>query len=134
MGRIDTLVTELTTDPLTRGYDAMTNAEVAASLNTVNLTRTRTSIDTQDIADAFAAADAPAIQANPELVALVLAPQTVDPAGWARDILLAVFPGGSQTRANLAALADEQISRAEQLGYSGIVREGHVEMARARMA
>ena len=51
------LQTELTTDPLARGYAGMTDAQAAASLNTVNRTLPRTTIGGNDLLAATTVAE-----------------------------------------------------------------------------
>lgn len=52
------------------------------------------------------------------------------PGGQARDELIDIFGGGSTTISNLASIANQQVSRASQLGL-GRVLVGDVQRARA---
>jgi len=114
------LKTELTDDPLTRGYAAMSDQQAADSLNTAN--RSHLS-DTLSSALLFENID------RTEFQALTAAMQSrvdrllglgegikVGPGSQARAELLAVFGGGSATAASLVAALTETVSRAQELG------------------
>ena len=132
MSNIQTLAGELTNDPLAIGYSAMTNAEIVASINTANRGSNRDSIPTNEILEAIDSSALLALTGDKAVrVWGILAMDSVDPFGVAASILVDAFGGGSATITALAALRVEQISRANELGYSGKVREGHVELAKA---
>jgi hypothetical protein len=129
-----TLNTELTTDPLTRGYAGMTDQEAADDLNTVYRTRPRGSMNGDEI---FAATD------NTEFAGLTEHKRQLWVSFTSKDIINAyeqtnidfvdyIFGGGSTTKATLAGLRDEDISRAAELdlGYSGEITASHVNHAR----
>lgn len=135
MADIKTLVDELTNDPLGRGYAGMTDQEVVDSLNAADRSRNKQAI-TGD--DAFQATDAAewGTLSDPQRSQWLAfcGRQTIDPFGSANVAFVqSIFGGGSQTVQSLAALRLEAISRAEELGYPGRVRLGHVERARALM-
>jgi hypothetical protein len=134
MPSIQTLVDELTNDPLGRNYTPMTNIQVADSLNTADIQRDLSSLDTNTIMEAIDETELNALTDRQIMeLQLVAAQDSVDPFGWAADWLIRIFGAGSATITALAPLRRETVSRAEQLGYGGIVKEGHVEMARAKM-
>lgn len=112
------LKAQLATDPLARGYAAMTDAQTAADLNTAYRTRT---LDRMNSADVFENIN------RTEFTALTAAQQArVDRIlglgegilvnGKARQELIAVFGGSSSTVQALAAAVTVTISRATELG------------------
>jgi len=133
-GQIALLKAELDNDPFAVGYSTMTNVEVVASINAVVISKNKASIA---ITELFSAID------PTELLALtgdkatrvwgLLGMDSIDPFGVAASILVNSFGSGSATITALKALRKENISRANQLGYPGVVKEGHVQMARARV-
>jgi hypothetical protein len=128
---IDALIAELFNDPLGRGYAGMTAEQAAASLNAVNRPRFRSAIPAAEI---FAAVDLTEYKAltaqERDAFALVIAMGTVNANDAnTRGILSAIFPGGGATRPRLIAVAQEQVSRAAELGL-GDVMPGHIEEAR----
>ena len=129
---LDALKAEIDSDPLTRGYAGMDDAAVAASLNTADRSRDKTSVSGSDIFAQIDGAELDALSdaARTEILQLC-AIDTVDPFGPAANIVLRVFAGaaGTVTRPALSAFRVETISRAEELGL-GVVATGHVEEAR----
>lgn len=127
---IEQLKTEITTDPLGRGYAGMSDAEAADSLNAIDRSVSVSSIAPEDVADALVASEFIAlVAAKKDNVRMVLGLPTVRVQGNTRDILLDAFGPGTGTRTNLAALQTKTVSRAEELGL-GIVEEKHVRWAR----
>lgn len=131
---IAALAAELTNDPLGRGYSGMSNAQAAASLNTVNITGPeRDIIEAYELIDATVPAEWASLSAAEKQRY-----QTITGAGRVniknantRSSLASIFGAGTTTRANMLALqAGPQISRATQLGL-GTVGDGHVASARA---
>lgn len=130
----ETLKNEITNDTLARGYSAMSNAEVANSLN-LNSDRTidRTSI-TGD--EAFSTTDQTEFANNltnekRQLWLAFCGRESIDPFGASNvEFVQYIFGSGSATVSALSALRVSQASRAEELGL-GLVKEGHVEYARA---
>lgn len=127
---------ELSTDPLARGYAAMTDAEAAADLNTVYRTRTIERLDQADVYNAvvpveFIALGAEARQEVWDIVQVGGAGGLwVRPGDTARARFITLFGAESDTIQALAALLTEDIGRAEELGL-GTVKPGHVAKARA---
>lgn len=127
-----TLRTELTTDPLARGYSGMTDAQAATSLDTVNRTVNRTSVPAPEVIEAIVASEYTALSATLQnLVSLLISAGTINPQGTnTRAIFAAAFGAGTQTRTNLIALETMTVSRAAELGI-GYVAAGDVKIARS---
>ena len=149
-----TLATELSTDPLVRGYAGMTDVEAAADLNTTYRTRYRALTtrdmlrwgfareglsklrDAADKAGAYTAITdvnrAKAIASYSIMTAGIEGSLDVgDPEIDAMlDLLVATGIFVAQDKADLLARATESISRATELGL-GEIHVGHIEMARA---
>lgn len=127
---------ELTTDPLTRGYLAMSNAEAAADLNTAYRTRTLERLDQADVYNAVVPAEFTALSADEkrEIWDIVQVGGIngiwVRPGDMARERFIALFGPGSNTIQALAALLMQDISRAQELSL-GSVAPGDVMQARA---
>jgi hypothetical protein len=129
---IEVLATELTTDPLGRGYSGMGDAAAAADLNTVYRTRIRETIESWEYFEAMDTAEFQALaDAAKAYIRDLLAMGTVasTTSSKAVALTLAIFGGGSNTVANLNAVRTENISRAVELGL-GVVYEGNVAEAR----
>lgn len=120
----ETLWNEIDTDPLTRGYDAMSNAQIAGSLNTANRTRQRATLSSAEIYEHIDSTEFQAkTAAQKEYVRDILGLGeniSIGPTSKARTVMLAVFGGGSTTITALAAAAQENISRATELGLPTI--------------
>lgn len=127
------LKSELTTDPLARGYSGLGDEAAANNLNTVNRTRERPTVTGAQIYNALDPA---------EFTALSAANQTkvrdifglggdidVRTGRNARVVLLSLFGAATATRAALAALVQEPCSRAVELGL-GTVTPSDVADAR----
>jgi len=129
-----TLHDELVNDPLGRGYSAMADAEAAVDLNTVYRTCTQTHLSSAQIYEEIvpsefqALADAQKIYAR-DILGLGDG-VNVQPSSQARAVMIQIFGAGSTTISNLAAVLQESISRAAELGL-GAVTPGDVERARA---
>jgi hypothetical protein len=131
---VDTVLrTELLTDPLARDYAGMTDVDVAASLNTKNITVDVREIPPADFLRGMVKAEWDALSAadrNYLSVLLGNGPIDVSTGTQIRAALLAMFGVGSGTRANLLPLLTKSISRAEQLGLP-FIKPGYVAAARA---
>ena len=126
------LQAELATDPLTRGYSGMTDAEAAASLNTVNRTRTYPSLTGDQVFTATDATEFAALTDQKQLLWVSFTSKdSIDPADATNVAFVNwIFGAGSDTLSALATLRTEDVSRAVELGL-GTVKTGHVGMARA---
>lgn len=119
------LKNEIDTDPLARGYAGMTDSEVATDLNTEYRTFNRTSITGEDLAR---------LSDGSELSNLVgrqfalwqtycgLEVISIETGTETREALAALFPAGSDTRAQIVAFIQENISisRAAELGLEEV--------------
>lgn len=126
------LKTELTTDPLAKGYASMTDEQAAESLAAVNRQANRETLDggmlvASIVRSEFAAQSA----ADKQYVQLIAAAGQVPLTATVKAELGAVFPAGSATRANLTALMKRPGSRAEELELGGIPTTSDVARARA---
>ena len=125
---------EITTDPLGRGYSGMSDAAVAADLNTVYRTSMLDALDGATIYEQVDIAEflslTSAQQAEVWNIAHLGASIRVGAGSKARARFLSLFGGGSTTISNLLAAITQSISRAQELGL-GTVYPGHVYRARA---
>ena len=130
------LHSELTTDPLTRGYSTMSDAQAAADLNTAYRTRTLERLDQADVYNAVVVAEFTALNADSKQEVwniIHVGGATglwVRPGDTARTRLISIFSAASATIQALAALLTQDITRAQELGL-GTVKPGHVTKARA---
>jgi hypothetical protein len=127
------LRTELTTDPLERGYAGMTNEQAADSLNTANRATTRSSVPTWEVLEATVSGEYDTLStANKTRYQIFISAGELDPSKPnTRAAFAAMFAANTQTRANLLALAaGDPISRAAELGLERI-EPGHVARVRA---
>ena len=125
------LADEINTDPLTRGYDSMTDQQVANDMNTVYRTEVIPEVSPTDIYQSIDPAEWVALSALFQLVVTnVISLPTVPTSGNTADGLLAAFGSGTTTRANLIALATGNISRGTEIGI-GEVHSGDVGFARS---
>lgn len=123
---------ELLNDPASIGYAGMTDVQAAAALNNANQTRARAIIPAYEIYEAIVPAEwASLTAAEKQRVQTMLSMGNVNAAGTnTRASFLAAFGAGTTTRANLAALQNETVSRAAILGL-GPVQTIDVTRARA---
>ncbi len=126
------LKTELTTDPLVRGYSAMTDAEAAADLNTVYRTRTRPFVygweilNETDDTEFGALTD---VQKN-QWLSMCGTLEIDTGSGVAKSLEATFFGAGTTTRTNLQAIRIEDISRAVEI-VGADVKTGDVGYARS---
>lgn len=143
---------ELTNDPLTRGYAAMSDVEAAADLNLVNRPDTVPAVEAMQVivsnslwATLRERAEIQTVAGtydNPKMRAFVDAVLAIggtnapfdmsDGEFWATITQACVTEGtlGAGARTAFLALADDRRSRAAELGITP-VRVGQVEVARA---
>ena len=112
------LKTELTDDPLGRGYAGMTDAEAADDLNTPRIARNRASMSRSGVMQAVEPSAYSGLTGD-GLVAFwgLLSVDSLDPFGVEADVMIKLFGGGSATITALAAARVETISRA--VGFYG---------------
>lgn len=124
---ITALRTEIDTDPTSLGLAALkasgSHAGIADALNLRRATISvfRDDIQSWEMAAALVKTDWDALSVgDKQLFAAMLAVGRIDATSASlRTIMTSMFPGGSATLANLAALASRQGSRAEQLWGTG---------------
>lgn len=116
------LQAELTSDPLGRGYDGMTDQEKVDSLKTTDRTRPRTVMSAGEVMEhidsaEFTTLDAAATTRVDRILGLG-AEIIIGPGNSHNAVqeLIAAFGGGSATIAALAAARDVPISRLDELG------------------
>lgn len=135
MSDIDALQTELTTDPLGRGYAGMTDEQAAADLNTVYRDNPNPPdvVSSAAIWNALDGTEYDALSAGDKALVDFIGGLGGDipiGSGLIKTKLFAVFAGGTTSRNNLIALASGgQVSRGQELGL-GHVTPGIVEEAR----
>lgn len=128
---IDTIKSEITVDPLGRGYSGMTDLEVANDLNTEYRTITRSTIQGWEIFNATDDTEYGVLTEAQKASwdALCAIEQIDTDNGVAKSREAELFGSGTATRSNLIALRNPVASRARELGL-GIIYEGNVQEAR----
>lgn len=128
---IDKLKTELTTDPLERGYAGMDADTAAWSLNMRDRKRDKTSLTASEVLQAIVPDDLVELSdTDQRRVWDVLHMGTINPFGVEATIFASVFGTESATITALKLIRAEQVSRAEELGFSSVVAT-HITHARA---
>lgn len=129
------LLAELADDPLGRGYAAMSDAQVAESINTPDRTVERATMRAADIFEAVVLSEYNALTAARKaqvdrVLNLAGDDIPIGPTSKARAFLLDAFVAGSVTRTNLAAAAQQTVSRAVELGLGSVSHEMIAEARR----
>ncbi len=129
--QIDILNSEITSDPLARGYSGMSDEEVTVSLNTVDRTCTVSTVTGAAIFNATNDLEFGALTAENKdrWVQLCQIGEIDISSGIAKALEADIFGEATTTRANLQSLKSPECSRAAELGL-GTVKPGHVEEAR----
>lgn len=126
---IDVLKVELTNDPLTRGYAAMTDVEAAERLNVVDRTTNKLSMTGSEVLNAMVLSELKALSADDRAdVWNVCHLGTIDPFGIEAQIIQSI-PGLTASIAALIIARKNNVSRAAEIGF-GFVYPGHVQNAR----
>lgn len=127
------LKTELTTDPLGRGYASMSDAACADSLNAVNRPGTAISLTGDDLMNKIIVwTEVEALTAaKRDTLAILLKAGNLDLSAGSKAVayLASLFGVGTSTRANFLAITAAPISRAAELGFPSV---GHPDVAAAR--
>ena len=126
------LNSEITGDPLSRGYSGMTDAQIADSLNTANRPQTNTLIPAHKVVSAVVPSEAALIlpEERDRIAFIVSAGEVNISSDNVRSAFQRAFAAGTTTRANLLALLNApSISRAVELGL-GVVLESDIGKAR----
>lgn len=130
MPDIDALNTELTADPLTRGYSGMSDEAAADDLNTACRERNRPTMTGSEVLNAIDIAEFSALSAEIQRrIWDVIHIGEINPFGVEAQLFIGAFGTESTTIASLQILRKEAISRGTELGL-GVIRAGHVEEAR----
>lgn len=112
-----TLKTELTTDPLARGYAGMSDEAAAASLNAQDRTPSRDSLTGGELAASVVKAEYSALSAADKAYFNMLVPSASLPlTATLKSELGTLFSAGTATRTNLVALLKRTGTRGEELG------------------
>lgn len=116
------LANELTTDPIGRGYAAMSNAQVVDSLRNVkDRSRIRARMESSEVFQAIDIAELMAkTDAQRNAVLAVLSFGWVNPAGKEATLFTTVFGSGSATIAALQTARMESISRCQEIGIPNV--------------
>lgn len=124
------LAAELTTDPLARGYSAMSDEQAANSLNAQNRLPDKTELAAGDIVAALVRAEYDALSAaGKAFLGVVLSAPSIPITAIFRTNMAALFAAGTGTRANLVATLQRSGSRADEL-LLGFVTPSDVADAR----
>lgn len=138
MPDIQALKTELASDPLGRGYSALSDQAAADSLNAVDRDRIKSSLSGDDVFNAADPAELAALakgtsaqKAEFQMFLAICARESIRPDGNATTRLIReIFGAGSTTLTNLDVLRTETVSRGDEIGF-GTVGLGDVAEARA---
>lgn len=110
------LKTEIQTDPLSRGYSAMTHEQIADSLNAANRTDDRDSITGGEVLSCVDRTELEALQTNPKYyLERVISAGTIPLNATIRQQLRQLFSAGTNSRQALVDLLRRVASRAEEL-------------------
>jgi len=121
---------EIANDPLGRGYDSMTDAEIVASLNFKNIPRNKTIMTGKEVFAAQNNADYNALSdAKKQQWISLTSHDEIDPFGAAEQIAIDIWGGASATITALKAARKTLISQSEALGL-GIAIISAVTFAR----
>ena len=125
------LASELTDDPLTRGYSGMTDLAAAQSLNAEDRILNRKTMTGKEVKDKIATADWNSrTNAQKQILLALFARDDLNPHGIDAQIFTDAMSGHTGgTVAKLAAERDYTTSRAAEIGL-GRVSEGDVNHAR----
>lgn len=128
---LQALRAELLTDPLARGYSAMTDAQVVTSLNVANRSVARDTIPAHEVVEATVPAEWAALSAQEkQRYAILTGAGDVNVKGPnTRASFLAMFGAGTATRTALAALQTKTVTRGAELGLNTVTA---LDVSRAR--
>lgn len=124
---------ELVADPLGFGYSTLSDTETANKLNATTTGRTlaRTAIPKREVLNAIVNAEWPGTAILQNKLLVIMSVDFLDASNPnVQGVIGSIFGAGTQTRANLLALANRTVSRAEELGL-GVVLATDVSRARA---
>ncbi len=115
LNRIEVINQELTIDPLGRGYSGMTDQQAADDLNIVNRSVEKIEVPTYEVFESTILSEYNTLTADQkDVYQAMLSMGAIDPRGAnTRQIFADLFGVATTTRANLLALKDKSVSRAE---------------------
>jgi hypothetical protein len=123
------LCDEINNDPLGRDYAGLDAHGVANDLNTAYRSRWMDCVQGADLLDAVDEGDWNAItDSQRDRTLTLLSIGCLDPQGNAKMLMIRIFGSGAQTLVNMAAISQESLTRAAELG-SGAVSAGAVQSA-----
>lgn len=115
------LKSEITTDPIGRGYSLQSDEAVADLLNAPTRMPNRDSITSGELAGAITAADWGTLTAEQKArLQFLVTPPSLQITAHLRQELRDIFPQGKDSRANLRAVLMKTGSRAEELGLGSV--------------
>jgi hypothetical protein len=125
------LKTELTTDPIGRGYASKNDEQAAATFSIMDRQPNRETLESGLLVAAIVRSEFAALVAgDKQYVQMVATAPTMPLTATLKTELGAIFPAGSATRANLVALMKRPGNRAEELNLGGIPTTSEVANAR----
>jgi len=126
------LKNEIDSDPLGRGYTGMTDAEVAADMNTIYRTMNRTAMTASEVLNTVDTIEWAALTTEDQrkIWDILHMGGELNPFGNEAQMFISVFGVGSTTISDLAAARVADVSRGTEIGF-GEVRESDVFKARA---
>lgn len=125
------LKTELTTDPLGRGYAGMDDEAAANSLALPNRQANRETLDAGMLAASIVQSEYTALTAaQKDYLRLIVSAGTMPLTATVKAELGTIFPAGSGTRANFVALLKRPGNRADELNLGGVPTPSDVADAR----
>jgi len=130
MAFIQDLKNEIDSDPLSRGYSAMTDQQITDDLNTKYRSFNVPFLTGNEVADAINATEYNALaDAQKDRVIALTNREAINPFGFSATVMIDIFGAGSDTIAALQAARVEPISRAQEL-FNRDVKVGQVTDAR----
>jgi len=127
---IQTLRSELSDDPLTKGYSGMSDQEAADDINDVNRTVDRETVTSCQMQSEVVGTEHTALtQAKRDVWISILCDSVSIDNTNIRNQIKEIWGVGTATRSNLAALQTKTVSRATELGI-GKVKIGDVQQGR----
>jgi len=118
---IESLQTELQTDPLEIGYAGMTDEEIRTSLYTVNRDVNRSSMTGSEVMNAIDPGEFNALVADDQQRLWdILHLGTINPFGVEATMMTTLFGGPSVTITTLAVIRKSTVSRASELGLGRV--------------
>jgi len=130
--QIDTIKKELVDNP--NDYKDMTNKEIADSIQDARYEKDRSRISGEELSSCFDKEEylARTDQQRSDLIELTRS-EFLNPFGFSDIVMRSIFAADSKTVTAFEALRTENRSRGQVLKLKLKVREGHIEMAKAKI-